>query len=97
MLILEMPKNNLETFLSFPVMVHCNKRGSEVIAGSMSHVFCYEQGSASSMANVFVHKIQNNEDGTFSIEEVRNIVRGSDIHEPVTQLVVVENTHNMAG
>ncbi|KAG5668139.1 hypothetical protein PVAND_016091 [Polypedilum vanderplanki] len=79
------------------IMVHCDKRGSEVMCGSLSHVFCYEQGSASSLAGVFVHKLENNEDGTFSIEAVKKLARGSDIHEPVTQLVVVENTHNMAG
>ncbi|XP_070505641.1 uncharacterized protein [Chironomus tepperi] len=79
------------------IMVHCNKRGSEVMVGSSSHVFCYEQGSASSLAGVFVHKLSNAEDGTFSIDELRNHIRGADIHEPITQLVVVENTHNMAG
>ena len=78
-------------------MVHCDNRGSEVMVGSGSHVFCYEQGSASSLAGVFVHKLLNSEDGTFSIDEVRNHARGTDIHEPITRLVVVENTHNMAG
>lgn len=67
------------------------------MVGSGSHVFCYEQGSASSLAGVFVHKLTNAEDGTFSIDELRNHIRGADIHEPITQLVVVENTHNMAG
>jgi threonine aldolase len=78
-------------------MVHCDKRGSELVCGSWSHVFRFEQGSASSLAGVFIHKIENNENGTFSIDEVRALVRGSDIHDPITQLVVVENTHNMAG
>ena len=78
-------------------MVHCDKRGSEVIVGSLSHVFCYEQGSAAQIAGVFVHKLENHENGTFSIDEVKNHIRGTDIHEPITQLVVIENTHNMAG
>ena len=55
-------------------MVHCDKRGAELIAGHLSHVFCYEQGSAASIANVFINKLQNNDDGTFSIEEVRKSV-----------------------
>lgn len=79
------------------VMVHCDKRGSELIAGRWSHVFCYEQGNSASIANVFINKIPNNEDGTFSIEEVKNSIRGADIHDAITQLVVIENTHNMAG
>jgi len=78
-------------------MVHCNKRGAELLTGSLSHVFCYEQGSAAALANVFVHKLANNDDGTFSIDDVRNNLRGTDIHEPITQLVCIEQTHNMAG
>lgn len=78
-------------------MVHCDKRSSEVIVGSWSHVFRYEQGSASHIANVSVHALANLEDGTFSIEELKDAIRGTDIHEPVTQMVIVEQTHNMAG
>lgn len=79
------------------VMVHCDKRGSEIMVGSWSHVFKYEQGSAAQIANVFVHNLPNLPDGTFSIDAVRENLRGSDIHEPITQLVIVEQTHNMAG
>lgn len=68
-----------------------------MIVGNWSHVFCYEQGSAASIANVFVNKIPNHEDGTFSIDEVKNSIRGGDIHDAITKLVVIENTHNMAG
>jgi threonine aldolase len=78
-------------------MVHCDKRGSELIAGHLSHVFRYEQGNAAAVANVFINKLQNNEDGTFSIEEVKKSVRGDDCHDAITKLVVIENTHNMAG
>lgn len=78
-------------------MVHCDKRGSELLAGNWSHVFRFEQGSSASLASVFVHNLPNSEDGTFSIEVVKTSVRGSDFHEPITQLVVIEQTHNMAG
>lgn len=46
---------------------------------------------------MFVHAVSNLEDGTFSIDYVRENVRGEDIHEPVTQLVTIEQTHNMMG
>ena len=78
-------------------MVHCDKRGSEIMIGNWSHVFKYEQGSAAQIANVFAHNLTNLPDGTFSIDAVRENIRGNDIHEPVTQLVVIEQTHNMAG
>ena len=78
-------------------MVHCDKRGSEVMVGNWSHLFKYEQGAASSLANVFVHGLQQSEDGTFSIDELKEKIRGSDIFEPTTQMVAVEQTHNMSG
>lgn len=78
-------------------MIHCNQRGSEAIVGKWSHVFRYEQGSPSYLANVFINALDNFEDGTFSIDELKDAIRGSDIHQPTTQLVVVEQTHNMTG
>lgn len=79
------------------VMVHCDKRGSEVMVGNSSHIFCYEQGTASQIASVFMHNLPDSEDGTFSIDEVRKNIRGTDLHEPITQLVMIEQTHNNAG
>lgn len=78
-------------------MVHCNNRGDEAIVGNWSHVFKYEQGSSASIANTFVRNIPNLDDGTFLIDDVRSNIRGSDLHEPITKLVVIEQTHNMAG
>lgn len=68
-----------------------------MIVGKWSHVFKYEQGSAAQFGNVFAHTLPNLPDGTFSIDAVRESIRGGDIHEPITQLVVIEQTHNMAG
>lgn len=41
--------------------------------------------------------IPNNDDGTFSLEELKQRIRGDDIHEPKTMLAIVENTHNICG
>ena len=42
--------------------------------------------------------VPNKEDGTFSLDEFRLRIRGSDkIHEPITTLAIVENTHNVKG
>jgi threonine aldolase len=78
-------------------MVHCDKRGSEAFMGHMSHMFKFEQGAASAIANVFINKVHNFDDGTFSIDEIREGIRGKDLHEPRSQLVCIENTHNFAG
>jgi threonine aldolase len=78
-------------------MVHCDKRGSELMAGSWSHVVCQEQCHASSLANVHIHNVPQNEDGTFSIEYVEKKCSGPSMFVPTTQLVMIENTHCMAG
>lgn len=79
------------------IMVHCNRRGDEVIVGDMSHVFLYEQGGASSIGGVSINPIHNQDDGTFCLEEFRRKIRGIDCHEPTTRLAIVECTHNMCG
>jgi threonine aldolase len=79
------------------VMTHCNNRGSEVIVGDNAHIFLYEQGGAAQLAGVLINTIKNKEDGTYCLEELRRKFRGFDNHEPMTQLVTVENTHNMCG
>ncbi|XP_046959921.1 probable low-specificity L-threonine aldolase 2 [Vanessa cardui] len=79
------------------IMVHCNKRGSEAIVGSLSHIFKYEQGGASHVAGVLLSTIQNKPDGTFDLQELESKIRGSDIHEAITSLIAIENTHNVCG
>lgn len=78
-------------------MVHCDTRGSEAICGDMSHTFLYEQGGAAYLGGVQQNAIKNNPDGTFDLNEVRRKIRGFDLHEPRTKLILVENTHNMCG
>lgn len=78
------------------ILVHCN-RGDEAIMGSLGHTFLHEVGGISALGGVFAHVIQNNPDGTLSIEEIRKESRGNDIHEPRTRLVIIENTQNQCG
>lgn len=63
----------------------------------MSHGHLYEQGGAAQLAGVTMTQIPNKHDGTFCLEELQKKIRGQDIHEPVTSLVMIENTHNMCG
>uniref|UniRef100_A0A1A9WPR7 Aromatic amino acid beta-eliminating lyase/threonine aldolase domain-containing protein n=1 Tax=Glossina brevipalpis TaxID=37001 RepID=A0A1A9WPR7_9MUSC len=80
------------------IMVHCHRRGSEAIAGDLSHTFLYEQAGAAQIAGVQLTTIQNRTDGTFCLEELqRKMHLYKDCHEPLTSLVIVENTHNMCG
>lgn len=79
------------------IMVHCNKRGSEVIVGDKAHIYKYEQGGAAHVGGCLLSTMENNPDGTFDLEKMEKRIRGTDIHEPITSLVCIENTHNVCG
>lgn len=78
-------------------MVHCNGKGYEIIMGDKAHCFKYENGGAASIAGVSMCKVKNLDDGTLCLNEVREAIRSYDIHEPITKLVMIENTHNVTG
>lgn len=80
------------------IMVHCSQRGSEMIAGDLSHTFLFEQAGCAQIAGVQLVTVVNKPDGTFSLKELKEKIRiNPDVHEPFTTLIVVENTHNMCG
>jgi len=80
------------------VMVHCDKRGSELICGEHGHTFRFEQGNCAFLAGVQSNLVKTNENGTFDLDEVKSKIHvDPDCHEPYTSLIVVENTHNMKG
>ncbi|KAL9897548.1 L-allo-threonine aldolase isoform 1-T2 [Glossina fuscipes fuscipes] len=90
------PSGTMSNLLA--IMAHCPQRGAEAIVGDLSHMFLYEQGSAAQIAGVQLATIQNKTDGTFCLEEMQRKIRPyDDSLQPVTSLVVVENTHNMCG
>ncbi|KAG7159291.1 low-specificity L-threonine aldolase 2-like 2 [Homarus americanus] len=49
------------------------------------------------LGGVHPRTLRNLPDGTFSLTELRQLVRGVDDHWPTTALVCVENTQNMVG
>ncbi|XP_065173935.1 uncharacterized protein [Atheta coriaria] len=80
------------------IMVHCQKRGSEIICGNRGHTFRFEQGGPSFIAGVSQNCLTNLDDGTFDLKEMQERIRSiGDIHEPITSLIIIENTHNMCG
>lgn len=74
-------------------MVHC-RRGDEMILGSESHIFYYEQGGSAAIGNIHSRTVLNQPDGTMTPEDIRNAIRTDNIHFPVSRLIVIENTHN---
>ncbi|XP_045125328.1 probable low-specificity L-threonine aldolase 2 [Portunus trituberculatus] len=79
------------------VLTHCQQRGSEVILGDQSHIHLYEQGGISQLGGVHPRTVRNLPDGTFDLHDLRRVVRSDNEHFPVSALVCVENTHNVAG
>lgn len=55
-------------------------------------------GGSAQLAGVQTALVKNNEDGTFNLDELRQRIRKNpDFHEPITTLIIVENTHNLCG
>ena len=79
------------------MLTWCNQRGSEVIVGDKSHIFLFEQTGASQFGGISLRTIPNLPDGTMEIQKIMEAVREEDIHEPVTKLICIENTHNVCG
>jgi threonine aldolase len=78
------------------VLTHCG-RGSEIILGEKAHTFLYEVGGISALGGIHPHTIPNQPDGTLKLDDIRGAVRGEDIHDPPTRLILLENTHNRCG
>ncbi len=68
-------------------------RGSEVILGEQCHIIEHEAGAASVIAGVQTRTVQA-PDGRMRAAEVASKVRGTDIHEPKTSLICMENAHS---
>ncbi|CAL6346843.1 unnamed protein product [Bathycoccus prasinos] len=79
------------------VSVHCEKRGSEYICGSASHITLYEQGSGATIGGAHPRQIPNEQDGTMNIEHILDSIRVEDDHFPTTRVVCLEQTNNKCG
>jgi threonine aldolase len=79
------------------LLAWCPERGSEVIMGDNSHMFLYEQGGAGQYGGITTRTVPNLEDGTMKISTILDAIRENDIHEPITKLICIENTHNACG
>ncbi len=79
------------------VLAHC-ARGEEAIMGTQGHTFLHEAGGVSAVGGVVIHTVPNQADGTLALQDLQNALRNTDdIHEPVSKLVIIENTQNFCG
>jgi threonine aldolase len=67
-------------------------RGQEVIAGAHGHIVLHEAASYAVVVGASVRPIEEQPDGTLDLEDVREAFRdATDVHDPITGLVVFEN------
>ncbi len=78
------------------LLAHC-QRGEEIIIGDKSHIFRYEQGGMAQLGGIIPHTVPVQADGTLRLEDIGDAIRTENEHYPITRLVALENTHNMAG
>ena len=75
-------------------LAHCG-RGEEIILGSQSHSFYFEQGGSAAVGGIHPRTVVNQPDGRLAPEDIQAAIRDDNIHYPRTRLIVLENTHNL--
>src|SRR5579872_2030547 len=70
--------------------------GDEVIADTQAHVVVYEVGGSAIVAGVQL-RLLDSVDGIPGADAVIAAVRVTEIHQPVSSLLCIENTHNRRG
>ncbi len=77
------------------LMAH-TQRGDEVLLEEQAHIFLYEAGGAALLSQCQTRTIPG-ENGILDPDQVRDAIRGENIHFPRSSLLCLENTHNRAG
>jgi threonine aldolase len=77
------------------IHVHC-RPGDELVCEERSHVYYYEGGGIARLSGTQVRTLVA-ADGFPSAAQIEGAVRAYDPHFPRSRLLVLENTHNMAG
>ena len=83
------------------LLAHC-QRGQEVILGDESHIYHYENGSASALGGMVMHPVPTNADGTLPLEAIEKAIHLPShnyhfYHWAPPGAICLENTHNRCG
>ena len=83
------------TMANLAALVAHVPRGGEIIAGGETHVVNDEAAGHAVVVGASIRQLAENADGTFNLGALEDAFRDStDIHQPPTALVVVENAHS---
>lgn len=79
------------------ILTHTQSGCCEMIAESMSHILVSEVGNYARIASVAVRSVRGH-NGTMNAMDVEELIRDtSNIHNPRTALICLENSHNYSG
>jgi threonine aldolase len=70
--------------------------GDEILLMEDSHIFLYEAGGSARLWGVHPRSVPSTS-GCLTAEDIESRIRPDDPHQPITSMVCLENTHNMAG
>lgn len=73
------------------LMAHCG-RGDEFLVGQEAHTYRYEQGGAAVLGSIQPQPLENEPDGSISIERIAAAIKPDDVHFARTRLLALENT-----
>lgn len=70
-------------------------RGGEIVAGEGNHTFAHEAANHAVVVGASMRTLPWDASGRMDLERVRRAFRDPhDVHEPITSLVMLENTHS---
>ena len=70
-------------------------RGGEIIAGDGNHTFAHEAANHAVVVGAGMKLLPWNDEGRMDLDQIRAAFRNPhDVHEPLTSLVMLENTHS---
>lgn len=79
------------------IACRCHTRpGDELVIEASSHLYRYEAAGFAAIAGVSAALVEGH-GGLLQPDRVRAALRPEDVHQPRTQLLCLENTHNFAG
>jgi|SRR5580658_1461274 threonine aldolase len=73
------------------LMAQCG-RGDEYLVGQEAHTYKYEQGGAAVLGSIQPQPLENEPDGSISIERIAHAIKPDDAHFARTRLLALENT-----
>jgi threonine aldolase len=77
-------------------MLAHTQRTDEAIVEFDSHIYNYETAGPAVLSGVQLAPIKTDH-GVFSLQQIEEAIRPDDVHEPITKLLCLENTHNRKG